>query len=175
MSWTPTKSMPPSPPQPPKRMRDNEFIALTRGWRRPPANTISRHHRQAAPGAEASAIHGRPGAQVALLQSPILPAAPPPYPHQRDFRNLPVDNTHTWIAIHLGVIPEQYRSNTGAGRGRRGGWAAKQVAGWVASPPVPLRADHKLLTSNRLHRRLRSEAGLGLSGDASGCGVDRWD
>ena len=32
------------------------------------------------------------------MQSPILPAANPPYPQQTESCNLPVDNTHTWDA-----------------------------------------------------------------------------
>ncbi|MCU0785534.1 MAG: hypothetical protein MUF81_16090, partial [Verrucomicrobia bacterium] len=48
---------------------------------------------------------------VALLQSPILPAATPPYLENRKFRNLPVDKPHTRISrlanfpvIHVPVI-----------------------------------------------------------------------
>jgi hypothetical protein len=80
-----------------KSMGYDEFIALGRGLLRHPAKAISRRHRQAAPGADASAIHGRLGARVALLQSPILSAANPPYPQQTESCNVPVDNTHTCI------------------------------------------------------------------------------
>ena len=76
-------------------MKNDEFIALAPGLLRHPAKTISRRHRQAAPGADASAFQGRLSAQVALLQSPILPAANPAYPQQRKLYNVPVDNTHT--------------------------------------------------------------------------------
>ncbi len=48
-------------------------------------------------GMDASAIHGRPGAQVALLQSPILPAVSSPYIKRGNFRGLPVDKPHTSI------------------------------------------------------------------------------
>ena len=78
-------------------MKDDEFIALDPGLLRHPSVGISRHHRLAAPGADASAIQGRLSAQVALLQSPILPAAQPPYPQQTKSSNIPVDNTHTRI------------------------------------------------------------------------------
>ena len=73
---------------PPQELRDlepektisekgtNEFNAFYRGLRsrrRPPRN--SRPSVEPEPGADASAIHGRRGAQVALLQSLILPTA----------------------------------------------------------------------------------------------------
>jgi hypothetical protein len=77
-------------------MNYDEFIALDPGLLRHPLEAISRRHRQAAPGADASAIQGRLSAQVALLQSPILPAAQLPYPRQIEFNNIPVDDTHTW-------------------------------------------------------------------------------
>ena len=44
---------------------------------------------------DASAIHGRLGAQVALPQSPILPAANALYFKKRNFRGLPIDKPHT--------------------------------------------------------------------------------
>jgi hypothetical protein len=44
---------------------------------------------------DASAIHGRSGAQVALLQSPILPTAVSSYIKKRHFREPPLDKTHT--------------------------------------------------------------------------------
>src|SRR6266545_4899393 len=50
------------------------------------------------PGTDASAIHGRLGAQVALLQSPILPTANLPYTKRRNFRGLPVDKPHTRVS-----------------------------------------------------------------------------
>src|ERR1035438_9712059 len=88
-------------------MKNDEFIALTPGLLRHPARAISRHHRQAAPGADASAFQGRLGAQVALLQSPILPAANPAYPQQRESYNLPVDNTHTRLRCSEGAAPAE--------------------------------------------------------------------
>jgi hypothetical protein len=52
----------------------DEFIALGHGLLSPPSKEVFRR-RLAAPEPDASAIHGQLGAQVALLQSPILPAA----------------------------------------------------------------------------------------------------
>jgi len=78
-------------------MSYDEFIALDPGLLRHPSEGISRRHRQAAPGADASAIQGRLSAQVALLQSPILPAAQPAYPQQTKPSNISVDDTHTCI------------------------------------------------------------------------------
>ena len=43
-------------------------------------------------GTDASAIQGRPGAQVALLQSPILPVVSLPYCENRIFKVLPLTN-----------------------------------------------------------------------------------
>jgi len=74
-----------------------EFIALDPGLLRHPSKPISRRHRQAAPGADASAIQGRLSAQVALLQSPVLSAAALPYSKEVVFSCIPVDNTHTCI------------------------------------------------------------------------------
>ena len=88
-----------------KSMKNDEFIALAPGLLRHPAKAISRHHREAVPGVDASAFQGRLGAQVALLQSPILPAANPAYPQQREFYNLPVDNTHTRLPCVCGECP----------------------------------------------------------------------
>jgi len=70
-------------------MIKDEFIALDRGLLKHPSTVISWRCRQAAPGSDASAIHGRLGAQVALLQSPILPAAVLLYPgkDQGGFKN----------------------------------------------------------------------------------------
>ena len=76
-------------------MVKHEFIALDRGLLKPPLKVISWRCLTAAPGADASAIHGRLGARVALLQSPILPAAGSLYPEKELFRNLPVDKPHT--------------------------------------------------------------------------------
>jgi hypothetical protein len=76
-------------------MIQNEFIALDRGLLKHPFTVISWRRLTAAPGSDASAIHGRRGAQVALLQSPILPAAISFYPEKALFRNLPVDKPHT--------------------------------------------------------------------------------
>ncbi len=96
MSWTQTKRMLPGPQLTRlKGMSYDEFIALDRGLLKPPAKTISRRRRPAAPGADASAIHGRLSAQVALLQSPMLPAADSFYSQEVTSRGIPVDNTHT--------------------------------------------------------------------------------
>jgi hypothetical protein len=76
-------------------MNKDEFIALDRGLLKHPSEVISWRRLTAAPGADASAIHGRLGAQVALLQSPILPAAGSLYPKKELFRKLPVDKPHT--------------------------------------------------------------------------------
>ena len=46
-------------------------------------------------GKDAFAIHGRQGAQVALLQSPILPAVSSVYLKKENFPGLPVDKPHT--------------------------------------------------------------------------------
>ena len=71
----------------------NEFIALNRGLRGIPAkkNPGTRF----GVGTDACAIHGRYGAQVALLQSPILRTAPSPYIEKETFRGPPVDKPHT--------------------------------------------------------------------------------
>jgi hypothetical protein len=44
---------------------------------------------------DAPAIQGRLGAQVALLQSPILPTARETYFKKTNFRALPIDKPHT--------------------------------------------------------------------------------
>jgi hypothetical protein len=75
----------------------DEFIALDRGLLKHRSEVISWRCLTAAPGSDASAIHGRLGARVALLQSPILPAAGSLYPEKEIFRNLPVDKPHTHI------------------------------------------------------------------------------
>ena len=98
MSWTQTKSSSPGPrPAQPNDMVKGEFIALDRGLLKHPSTVMSWRCLTAAPGSDASAIHGRLGARVALLQSPILPAAILPYPEKEPFRNLPVDKPHTCI------------------------------------------------------------------------------
>src|SRR6266436_9737205 len=81
----------------------DEFIALDRGLLRHPARALPRRHLKAAPGVDASAIHGRLGAQAALLQSPILPAARSRYTSNKTFQNVPVDKPHTrvWRALFL--------------------------------------------------------------------------
>jgi hypothetical protein len=76
-------------------MIKDEFIALDRGLLQHPSTVISWRCLTAAPGSDASAIHGRLDARVALLQSPILPAAILLYPEKELFRNLPVDKPHT--------------------------------------------------------------------------------
>src|SRR6266567_8560094 len=76
----------------------DEFIALDRGLLRHPARALPRRHLKAAPGVDASAIHGRLGAQAALLQSPILPAARSRYTSNKTFQNFPVDKPHTCVS-----------------------------------------------------------------------------
>jgi hypothetical protein len=49
------------------------------------------------PGVDATAIHGRLGAQVALLQSPILPTAWSAYILGQDLQNLSIDKPHTRV------------------------------------------------------------------------------
>src|SRR5579871_1022386 len=70
-----------------------EFIALNRGLRsilekKNPGTQID-------VGMDASAFHGQHGAQVALLQSPILRAAQSFYIGTENFRGPPVDKPHT--------------------------------------------------------------------------------
>src|SRR6266550_1366798 len=76
----------------------NKFIALGRGLLRHPPKGICRHRLAAVPTEDASAIHGQPGAQVALLQSPILPAAGSRYSQKENFPTSPVDKPHTRIS-----------------------------------------------------------------------------
>src|SRR6266446_384673 len=78
-------------------MAYDEFIALDRGLLRHRSKAISRRCRKATPGADASAIHGRLGARVALLQSPILPVVSLSYYKNRNFQTNPVDKPHTRI------------------------------------------------------------------------------
>ncbi len=96
MSWIPIRSLPPNP----RRVRPLEKVTtmslslwtVACGAIHPtklPAPT------GVGPGADASAIHGRPGAQVALLQSPILPAVNSPYLQAKYFQHSPVDKPHT--------------------------------------------------------------------------------
>jgi len=64
---------------------------------------------KAAAGTMHSAMHGQLGAQVALLQSPILPAVSSSYLKTRNFRGLPVDKPHTcslWLKalLHFAFI-----------------------------------------------------------------------
>ena len=68
-----------------------EFNALNHGLRSIPESPGARSEA----GADASAIHGRSGAQVALLQSPILPTAEPGYMKKENFRIVSVDKPHT--------------------------------------------------------------------------------
>ncbi len=117
-----------------KSMKNDEFIALTPGLLRHHTRAISRHHRQAAPGADASAFQGRLGAQVALLQSPILPAANPAYPQQREFYNLPVDNTHT-------------RLRWGPREGRVQGWSNRRPEGGDLARQAGFRGDAETQTT----------------------------
>ena len=107
MSWTQTKNMAPllSPtPLRPKSMWHDEFSAGNRGLLKHPAKVISRPCLAAAPGADASAIHGRLSAQVALLQSPTLPVAGSSYSQKREFRNVPVDKPHTRIPRFISFL-----------------------------------------------------------------------
>jgi hypothetical protein len=78
-------------------MIKNEFIALDRGLLKHPSEVISWCCLTAAPGADASAIHGRLGARVALLQSPILPAASSLYHKEADIRKIQFDKPHTRV------------------------------------------------------------------------------
>ena len=71
----------------------DEFNALDRGLRSIPEKTNPGLLNGA--GTDASAIHGRPGAQVALLQSPILPVANVSYAQPSSSPGLPVDKPHT--------------------------------------------------------------------------------
>src|SRR5467141_3692360 len=75
----------------------NKFIALGRGLLRHPPKGICRHCLAAVPTEDASAIHGQPGAQFALLQSPILPAACSRYSEKENFPMSPVDKPHTRV------------------------------------------------------------------------------
>src|ERR1044071_9367789 len=74
-----------------------EFNALIRGLRsiRDRKNPGSRIRA----GTDASAFHGRLGAQVALLQSPILPTASSLYIKKRNSRALAIDKPHTCPSV----------------------------------------------------------------------------
>jgi hypothetical protein len=72
-----------------------EFNALTRGLRSIPEKKNPGPRIGA--GTDASAIHGRRGAQVALLQSPILPAASSLYHKEADIRKIQFDKPHTRV------------------------------------------------------------------------------
>jgi hypothetical protein len=85
-----------------ENMKKNEFNALSRGLRPIPENKNPGASTGA--GTDASAIHGRRGAQVALLQSPILPAASPSYKKRKPFPGFPVDKPHTRIS-RLSIQP----------------------------------------------------------------------
>ena len=84
----------------------DEFNALTRGLRSTPESKYPGTVTGA--GTDASAIHGRPGAQVALLQSPILPVASSAYTQRKKFRGLPVDKPHTRIPTISWYIRSYY-------------------------------------------------------------------
>ena len=124
MSWTRTKSSSRGPrPAQPNNMVKDEFIALVRGLLRPPSEVISWRCLTAAPGSDASAIHGRLGAQVALLQSPILPAAGSLYPEKELLRNLPVDKPHTSISWFQLLVPWSGCDGSARGKGMdKGCW-----------------------------------------------------
>src|SRR3954452_20309042 len=59
--------------------------------------------RNSGPGTDASAFHGRQGAQVALLQSPILLAALPAYTKIKNSQAVPLTN-HTPVHPWLGTV-----------------------------------------------------------------------
>ena len=68
-----------------------EFNALTMACEAVPKENAQRQN-GLAPGADASAIHGRLGAQVALLQSPILPTAAHSRLTRKNFKISPLTN-----------------------------------------------------------------------------------
>jgi hypothetical protein len=84
-----------------------EFFALRRGLRSIPEK--KNPGTQIDVGMDASAFHGRHGAQVALLQSPILRTAQTPYIGKANFRGLPVDKPHT--GIHPRQVQETNRKS----------------------------------------------------------------
>src|SRR4051812_35766917 len=77
-------------------MNCNEFNALNRGLRS--IRETKNPGAKSGAGTDASAFHGRPGARVALLQSPILPAAITLYRKKRIVRGLPIDKPHTRVS-----------------------------------------------------------------------------
>ena len=84
----------------------DEFNALIRGLRN--IRNIKNPGSKSGAGPNASAFHGRPGAQVALLQSLILPAVTTLYRKKRIYRGLPIDKPHTrslWLNIHFVILP----------------------------------------------------------------------
>src|ERR1044071_7031173 len=85
-----------------------EFNALIRGLRsiRDRKNPGSRIRA----GTDASAFHGRLGAQVALLQSPILPTASSLYIKKRNSRALAIDKPHTCPSV---VFPHSHAEARG--------------------------------------------------------------
>src|SRR6266516_5243364 len=60
-------------------------------------------------GMDASASHGLPGAQVALLQSPILPTVSLRYIGKTNFRAPPVDKPHTRLLASISGCTESFR------------------------------------------------------------------
>src|SRR4051794_13593790 len=83
-------------------MNCNEFNALNRGLRS--IRETKNPGAKSGAGTDASAFHGRPGARVALLQSPILPAAITFYRKKRIVRGLPIDKPHTRVS-RLTILP----------------------------------------------------------------------
>ena len=143
MSSTQTRSSSRTPlPTQPNPMIKDEFIALDRGLLKHPSTVISWRCLTAAPGSDASAIHGRLDARVALLQSPILPAAVLFYPGKELFRNLPVDKPHTCNLRHVAPKTRQKALYVGFSQIDRPlqvvcfGWSRflipeARLAGWV--------------------------------------------
>src|SRR5258708_5555722 len=74
----------------PKNMDYDEFNALSHGLRSIPGK--KNPGTQIGAGTDASAIHGRLGAQVALLQSPILPAVSSLYVKEEIFEGFLLTN-----------------------------------------------------------------------------------
>ena len=100
MCWNPTKNLPLK--LAPRRSSDrgrklNEFFALAVICKAS-SNQTKSPSSATGTGTDAFAFHGRPGAQVALLQSPILPAVNSVYIKKQSFRGLPVDKPHTRIS-----------------------------------------------------------------------------
>jgi hypothetical protein len=79
-------------------MNEDEFNALNRDLRS--TRETKNPGAKSGAGTDASAFHGRQGARVALLQSPILPAVRTLYRKKRNrkkriVRGLPIDKPHT--------------------------------------------------------------------------------